>query len=845
MSHAQKRTGASKVGVSTTSRKSVAAVSGTSKSRVGGQGATFASSRSNVFSSASGKKLAGSEGVRGTVPGKPYVQILDDLGQDVTPQPLLHLDPSAVKKSSNILGDGSAGTPTDLMSQASIYQAGTLNMSQSTYGGGPFGRSVFSADQSEQRSLGESMVGHVEEAHTSVTAWGDIKHKREEVKEVLNESDLAKVIDITLSETETIWILDMPGTCVSLESDEAAVVKEKNEKYKELCKSRAGNDRYMEREMNTFNDPPKLKLVQTQKIGYVDVGITAATWDMYDTYEELAAAQKKSEEGDEAGEENPEGTMSRPVSSKQKVETVEGDTQTDAPAGAVSRGQTQISIRPGTESRATIMSSVMMGSEAQGSTATGPTAEQKAKEEGEAIMKSDSLKKNLVIMERVVNLNSYQPRQASYRHFPIFEDIDRVKSESETPLPNQVAVSDAGPSLERLWVYSCPLTKGKNVSCMSWNKKNPDLIAIGYGQFEFTNQKGGMVCCWSLKNPEFPERIYTTEQGVTSLDFSNTHPNLLAVGMYDGTVAIYNVRSQNNEPVLDSFESNGKHIAPVWQLRWIEKERGSEERAEVLISVSTDGRVTQWSIRKGFECTDLMRLKRMASKAALVGLRGKEKKADSLITRTSGGACFDFNAKDTNIYLAGTEEGHIHKCSCSYNEQFLDTYTAHNGPVYKIQWSPFVPDVFVSCSGDWTMRLWHQEHLQPVLSCYSSTKSVFDVCWSPRSSTVFACVNEARVEIWDLSESTLDPIWSEASGQRLTTVTFAKNSESILVGDSDGKVTVYQLRGMPPPSDSGQKEALMSIIKTSLASQKQLKLDKPEEGEEEEEEEDEEELGDR
>ena len=49
-------------------------------------------------------------------------------------------------------------------------------------------------------------------------------------------------------------------------------------------------------------------------------------------------------------------------------------------------------------------------------------------------------------------------------------------------------------------------------------------------------------------------------------------------------------------------EASGKHTGPVWQLRWIEKERGSgEEAAEVLVSISTDGRVTQWSIRKGFE----------------------------------------------------------------------------------------------------------------------------------------------------------------------------------------------------------------------------------------------------
>ena len=29
-----------------------------------------------------------------------------------------------------------------------------------------------------------------------------------------------------------------------------------------------------------------------------------------------------------------------------------------------------------------------------------------------------------------------------------------------------------------------------------------DLFAVGYGQFEFSDQKSGLVCCWSLKNPE-------------------------------------------------------------------------------------------------------------------------------------------------------------------------------------------------------------------------------------------------------------------------------------------------------------------------------------------------------
>ena len=51
-------------------------------------------------------------------------------------------------------------------------------------------------------------------------------------------------------------------------------------------------------------------------------------------------------------------------------------------------------------------------------------------------------------------------------------------------------------------------------------------------------------------------------------------------------------------------ESQGKHSSPVWQVRWVDRDQGSgEERDEILISISADGRVTKWSIRKGFECT--------------------------------------------------------------------------------------------------------------------------------------------------------------------------------------------------------------------------------------------------
>ena len=68
---------------------------------------------------------------------------------------------------------------------------------------------------------------------------------------------------LLLQETQTIWLLDITGTKYSNETELAKEIQAKNEKYQELCRNRAGNDLYNERGMVTFNDAPKLKVVQT------------------------------------------------------------------------------------------------------------------------------------------------------------------------------------------------------------------------------------------------------------------------------------------------------------------------------------------------------------------------------------------------------------------------------------------------------------------------------------------------------------------------------------------------------------------------------------------------------
>ena len=69
-----------------------------------------------------------------------------------------------------------------------------------------------------------------------------------------------------------------------------------------------------------------------------------------------------------------------------------------------------------------------------------------------------------------------------------------------------------------------------------------DLHVSPLHRFIINKLADGLVLFWSLKHPEYPHKVYHTECSVTSLAFANKSANLLAVGLYDGTVGVYDVR---------------------------------------------------------------------------------------------------------------------------------------------------------------------------------------------------------------------------------------------------------------------------------------------------------------
>ncbi|XP_006782563.1 WD repeat-containing protein 78-like isoform X3 [Neolamprologus brichardi] len=542
---------------------------------------------------------------------------------------------------------------------------------------------------------------------------------------------------ISLTETKTITFLDISPTIISVVDDDAEAVKQRNLSYAELCKSKTCSDKYVDRSMQTLNGALKNKLIQSERTGTAGKGMVATNWDIYDSFYK----QNETFEGDEA------------VLKEKSVSSKSNTTYIDSTISSLSEME--------------ICGSIL-----------NPEPEPEKE-----ILLPELLTNISRFMERTVVLNAFQAKLAAYRQPPISEGSDSMTKHGKH------SEESLDPTLELLWAFTCERTRGYWITSMAWNRHNPDILAVGYADFDSRCLKPGLICCWTIKNIMWPERVFDCHSSVTSLDFSAN--DQLAVGMYDGTVAIYNICIQDSSVacVASSSKSSRRHLHPVWQVTWTPQRLSLED---VLVSVSSDGRIAKWSISShNLDSTDLMWFR--SDKECKEAAENQKKKKIVLSKPTA--VCVDFHPTDFGIYLVGTQEGLIHKSSFSEVHSFLATYKKHIGSVNHIEWSPFRPHVFLSCSRDETVQMWKQG--RPVMTFKSIHQGpVIFVKWSPNCSTLFGVVKEDQVEIWDLNLSILFPtiVHHAEPGVRLTSLLFARGTDCVLVGDSNGQVTVYKLK---------------------------------------------------
>lgn len=278
-------------------------------------------------------------------------------------------------------------------------------------------------------------------------------------------------------------------------------------------------------------------------------------------------------------------------------------------------------------------------------------------------MYTNAMQRSLRLVERVVNQNAFDDILMDFAFWE--DDSDKLKPEQGSLLP--------------LWQFVSPVTRHRMVTDLCWNKEHPDLFAVGLGSFDFRRQSTGVAAVYSLKSPSCPDYVYLCESGVMSVDFNSTQMTaLLACGMYDGSICVFDLGKKDEktmgyckEPVAQSNIATGKHMDPVWQVRWSTE---AENGVSSFLSISTDGRLIQWALTTNeMQVEEIMQFKLIQEDGAGVDGLGQ-----------AGSSCFAFAKDSGNIFVVGTEEGDIYKCSTAYSNEYIASYEGHDMNVYTV-----------------------------------------------------------------------------------------------------------------------------------------------------------------
>ncbi|KAF8630746.1 hypothetical protein AX17_005341 [Amanita inopinata Kibby_2008] len=369
-------------------------------------------------------------------------------------------------------------------------------------------------------------------------------------------------------------------------------------------------------------------------------------------------------------------------------------------------------------------------------------------------------------------------------------------------------------------------TKNRSITDVDWSPKFPELSVASYNKNPAAlNEPDGIVAVWNLHLLERPEFVFHSQSDVLSVTFSPFHSNLVFGGTYSGQILLWDTRSKHL-PVLKTPLSAAGHTHPVYAMQMV-----GTQNAHNLITSSSDGTVCSWLVDMLAQPQETLEL--------IHG--GHNKTGEVAIT------CLDFPASETTTFWVGTEEGHVYQANrydragakAGLNQH--EVYRGHAGPVTGLHFHPIVgpvdfSDLFLTCSVDWTVKLWRARSLgasaaaaaaaaaashggkvgsggvggsvgiAPAYSFDEADDYVYDVKWHPAHPALFGMVDgSGKFDVWNLNTDTEVPVvqTTVGSGRALNKMQWdRKDGRRVALGGSDGRLYVYDIGDMAIPRES-------------------------------------------
>ncbi|EGF84346.1 hypothetical protein BATDEDRAFT_22301 [Batrachochytrium dendrobatidis JAM81] len=365
-------------------------------------------------------------------------------------------------------------------------------------------------------------------------------------------------------------------------------------------------------------------------------------------------------------------------------------------------------------------------------------------------------------------------------------------------------ISAEPPAAKSINVYRDPNSIKRPASYLSWYPDDGHKIAVAYSVLDFQKMPANMCLdsyIWDVENPNTPEQTLSPASPIVSIKYNPKDPHILVGGLYNGLLSYWDTR-KGSFPV-DTSPIEKSHRDPVYNVSWVQSKSGCE-----FFSVSTDGQVLWWDIRKLSEPTETMII--------------DPEKNGSIV----GGTVLDFETTMPTKFMVGSENGSIFMCNKKAknpSEKITHIYPGHHGPICALQRNPFFLKNFLTI-GDWKAQIWAEDVKSPIMSTKYSMQYLTDGCWSPtRPSVFFTSKRDGTLDIWDYIFKQNEPTLTvQVCNSPIHCIKAQEHGRILAASAQDGSTTIFELSDGLAKLQNNEKSIFSQMLEREAKREKTL-----------------------
>ncbi|XP_017752819.1 PREDICTED: WD repeat-containing protein 34-like [Eufriesea mexicana] len=284
---------------------------------------------------------------------------------------------------------------------------------------------------------------------------------------------------------------------------------------------------------------------------------------------------------------------------------------------------------------------------------------------------------------------------------------------------------------------------------------------------------------------------------VTSLAYHPTRPSIIAAGLFNGDVHLWNLNDVSVAPVIICH-----HEDSISQVYW----KAGTVNVSFLISSSKDGYIFMHKIA----VSNISRVSKRLKIVKEYNPRENSRPRSAGGTREramESGLCitaFDFSSRDPIFFIVGTLCGGIYKCSLDRvapienDETVMDPvigeYESHEGSITCIKCSP-IRNIFVTAGTDKEIRIYDFEELTSLRSI-SSENTIVGLTWMMGNQDILATYGAgSNIRLYNVTDgrSVTNVNFEKADRENTSCLRVNFKKDMVAIGDTQGNIEIWKV----------------------------------------------------